>query len=40
MYDSLITDILNIIGIVPFNHNETQQPLDKDVYQYNITYTY
>ena len=35
MYDSLITDILNIIGIVPFNHNETQQPLDKDVYQYD-----
>ena len=35
MYDSLITDILNIIGIVPFNHNETQQPLDKDVYIYD-----
>ena len=35
MYDSLITDILNIIGIVPFNHNETQQPLDKDIYQYD-----
>ena len=35
MYDSLITDILNIIGIVPFNHNETQQPLDKDIYKYD-----
>ena len=34
MFDSLITDILNIIGIVPFNHNDTQQPLDKDVYIY------
>ena len=35
MYDNLITDILNIVGIVPFNHNETQQTLDKDIYEYD-----
>ena len=35
MYDNLITDILNIVGIVPFNHNETQQTFDKDVYIYD-----
>ena len=35
MYDNIITDILNIVGIVPFNHNETQQTFDKDVYVYD-----
>ena len=35
MYDNIIPDILNIVGIVPFNHNETQQPLDKDIYIYD-----
>ena len=35
MYDNLIPDILNIVGIVPFNHNETQEPLDKDIYKYD-----
>ena len=34
MYDNIIADILNIVGIVPFSHNETQQPFDKNVYQY------
>ena len=35
MYDNLIPDILNIVGIVPFNHNETQETFDKDVYKYD-----
>ena len=35
MYDNLITDILNIIGIVPFKHDETQETFDKDVYIYD-----
>ena len=35
MYDNLITDILNIVGIIPFNHNETQQPMDKDIFIYD-----
>ena len=35
MYDNIIADILNIVGVVPFNHNETQQPFDKNVYKYN-----
>ena len=34
MYDNIITDILNIVGIVPFNHNETQETFDKDIYEY------
>ena len=34
MYDNLIADILNIVGIVPFNH-ETKQTYDKDIYVYN-----
>ena len=34
----LITDILNIIGIVPFAHDDTQEPMDKDIYHYdNLT---
>ena len=33
--DNLITDLLNIVGIVPFNHNETQQTLDKNIYEYD-----
>ena len=35
MYDNIATDVLNIVGIVPFNHNETQQILDKDIYKYD-----
>ena len=34
MYDNIIADILNIVGIVPFNHNKTQETFDKDVYKY------
>ena len=28
----LITDILNIIGLVPFTHDKREKPLDKDNY--------
>jgi len=34
MYDNLIADILNIVGIVPFNH-ETKETFDKDIYKYD-----
>ena len=34
IYDHLISDILNIIGIVPFSHDEFQQTFDKNVYNY------
>ena len=34
MYDNLIADILNIVGIVPFNH-ETKETYDRNVYKYD-----
>ena len=35
MYEHLVSDILNVVGIVPFAHDETQEPLDKnDIYFY------
>ena len=38
IYENIIADILNIVGIVPFAHDETQEPMDKDIYYYdNIT---
>ena len=38
IYENIIADTLNIVGIVPFAHDETQEPMDKDIYIYdNIT---
>ena len=38
IYENIIADILNIIGIIPFAHDDTQEPMDKDIYHYdNIT---
>ena len=38
IYENIIADILNIVGIVPFAHDDTQEPMDKDIYKYdNIT---
>ena len=35
IYENIIADTLNIVGIVPFAHDETQEPMDKDIYYYN-----
>ena len=35
IYDHLISDVLNIIGVVPFSHDEIQQTLDKNIYKYD-----
>jgi hypothetical protein len=35
IYDHLISDILNIIGVVPFSHEELQQTFDKNIHIYN-----
>ena len=38
IYENIIPDILNIVGIIPFAHDDTQEPMDKDIYHYdNIT---
>lgn len=35
IYENIIADILNIVGIVPFSHNDSQEPMDKDIYYYD-----
>ena len=35
VYDHLISDVLNIIGVVPFSHEELQQTFDKNIHIYN-----
>ena len=35
IYENIIADILNIVGIVPFAHDDTQEPMDKDIYHYD-----
>lgn len=35
IYENIIADTLNIIGIVPFAHDDTQEPMDKDIYKYD-----
>ena len=35
IYENIIADTLNIVGIVPFAHDDTQEPMDKDIHHYN-----
>ena len=35
IYDHLISDVLNIIGVVPFSHDEMQKTFDKNIYKYD-----
>ena len=35
IYENIIADTLNIVGIVPFAHDATQEPMDNDIYHYN-----
>ena len=35
IYENIIADILNIIGVIPFAHDNSQEPLDKNIYYYN-----
>ena len=35
IYENIIADTLNIVGIVPFAHDDTQEPMDKDIYKYD-----
>jgi len=35
IYENIIADTLNIVGIVPFAHDNTQEPMDRDIYYYN-----
>ena len=35
IYDHLISDVLNIVGVVPFSHDEIQQTFDKNIHIYN-----
>ena len=38
IYENIIADTLNIVGIIPFAHDDTQEPMDKDIYYYdNLT---
>ena len=34
IYDHLISDILNIVGVVPFSHSEIEKPFDNNFYKY------
>lgn len=34
IYDHIISDILNIIGVVPFSHDELQKTFDENIYKY------
>ena len=34
IYDHLITDILNIVGVVPYSHVDLHKTLDKNIYNY------
>ena len=35
IYENIIADILNIVGVVPFRHDFFQEPLDNNIYFYN-----
>ena len=35
IYENIIADTLNIVGIIPFAHDDTQEPMDKDIYYYD-----
>ena len=35
IYENIIADTLNIVGVVPFAHDDTQKPLDNDSYLYD-----
>jgi hypothetical protein len=35
IYENIIADILNIVGIIPFAHDDTQEPMDKNIYHYD-----
>jgi hypothetical protein len=35
IYENIIADTLNIVGVVPFAHDETQQPLDNNSFLYD-----
>ena len=35
IYENIIADTLNIIGVVPFSHDYYQEPLDNNIYFYN-----
>ena len=35
IYDHLISDILNIVGVVPFSHEELNKTLDKNIFNYD-----
>ena len=34
IYDHLISDILNIVGVVPYSHEDLQKPWDENIYNY------
>ena len=35
IYENIIAETLNIIGVVPFKHDDSQEPLDNNIYFYN-----
>ena len=35
IFDNIISDTLNIVGVVPFSHDDSQEPMDNNIYYYN-----